>query len=300
MSNIGYQATEVMKNVLITLSYAPDFDRCKLLVHSANKRVSGIEAHYLVIDRRDQALFAPLAGGRVQLLFKEDLLPEWLFPPIWGRKWWLSLQTLPVRGWILQQVVKLAVAEAIDADAFVFADSEVYFVRPWNVNTLWEEDRLRLFRTRRSGELLTSWRYGNWYRTAAQFAGVSNQELIMGAYIAQLASWRREHVLGLLRTIEQVTNKPWKRALLSRQDLSEFICYGAYIDHRLNGEGHFSDDRELTLSSWHFPIKSVEDIPGFLQTIQAYHVGVHIQSNLHLAAQDYAGVLAKFEEGFHI
>lgn len=288
-----------MKNALITPCYAPDYERCRLLVESANRWVTGLDAHYLLIDRRDEYLFSPLIGGRVRLLLKETLLPPWMHPPLVGRKWWVSLKTLPVRGWILQQVVKLAVAEVIDADAFVFADADVFFVRSWDAQSLWQHGNLRLFRASRGGELLTSWRYRNWYRAAALFAGISNPKLINGAYIAQLVSWRRDNALALLRAIEQATQKPWKLAMLAKQDFSEFICYGTYVEHRLQVRGHFLDDQELTLSSWHFEIKSSEDIQAFLKAIEPRHVAVHIQSNLHLSAQGYTAILQKLTEDLH-
>lgn len=65
-----------MKNILVTPSFAPDFQRCKLLVESANRMVGGIAANYLLIVRKDEPVFAPLTGGRVHLMYKEKLLPE--------------------------------------------------------------------------------------------------------------------------------------------------------------------------------------------------------------------------------
>lgn len=280
-----------MKNILVTPSFAPDFQRCKLLVESANRMVGGLADHYLLIDRKDEPVFAPLTGGRVHLMYKEELLPDWLRPIPLGRNWWFSSKGIPVRGWILQQVVKLAVAEVIDADAFVYADSDVCFVRPWDINAIWQGDNLRLFREKRRGVMLTDRRNLNWYRVAAKYAGIDDHDLIQGGYIAQLNSWRRDHVLALLAEIERISSRPWKEALLGTLDFSEFILYGAFVESRLQSKGHFCDERPLTLSSWYHDVKTVDDLPRFLEALEPHHVGVHIQSNLHLNSSDYETLL---------
>lgn len=281
-----------MKNVLVTPTYKPDLERCQLLVSSAERFVRGFDAHYLLVDRRDLKVFAPLAKGNVHLMCKEDLLPKWIFAAPGSRKWWMSLKTLPVRGWVLQQVVKLAVAEVIDADALIYADSDVLFVRDWSAHQLWQGDRLRLFREPRVDELLHGRRYKNWYRVAAHYSQLQSPDMIQGGYIAQLNAWRTGHVRALLADIERLSGKPWKQALLGTLDFSEFILYGTYVEHRLAGRGHFWDPKPLTLSSWYHPVRRPEDLPAFLSALEPHHVGIHIQSNLRFLVAEYRHLLA--------
>lgn len=99
-----------MKTVLITPSHLPDLQRCELLLETADKHVSGMAGHCLIVDQSDMPSFAHLQSNHITLIAKEDLLPGWIKKSPWPRKWWLSTKTMPVRGWILQQVVKLLVA----------------------------------------------------------------------------------------------------------------------------------------------------------------------------------------------
>jgi len=63
---------------IITPSYAPDFERCKLLVESVYKFVDPPVNHYIIVDREDLNLFKTLANQRVTLLTKEDIFPFWI------------------------------------------------------------------------------------------------------------------------------------------------------------------------------------------------------------------------------
>jgi hypothetical protein len=90
--------------------------------------VPGI-GHYLVIDRRDVPLFRPLLNSRTELLVVEDLIPHWLFRVPGMRRFWISLQTRPVKNWVLQQIVELSVPAAIREDVLLYADSDMFFIR---------------------------------------------------------------------------------------------------------------------------------------------------------------------------
>jgi hypothetical protein len=276
-----------LKTALITPSYAPDFDRCAWLVESANKYVQGLDRHCLLIDRRDEALFLPLAGGRVELLFKEDLLPQGYKPLLGSRKWWWNGRGLPVRGWIVQQVAKLAVCEAVDAQAYVYADSDVVFVRDWDVGSMWQGQSVRLFREQRRGVMLSDARYKTWYRAATRYAGVSDPAALTGGYIAQLNVMRRDRMKELLASVSAHSHRGWRETLLGTLDFSEFILYGAFVEHACSMKGHFVDDKPLSLSSWYFDFDDSFGLDLFLQHLEPRHVAVHVQSNLKIPPSAY-------------
>src|SRR5689334_12865614 len=107
----------------VTPSYHKDFDRCRLLVDSLDRYVPRQYHHYVLVPRRDEKLFQPLNSSRTHVVLQEDVLPFWLRQVKTAPKFWVSLRSLPVRGWIIQQLVKLNVCAAIDADAFACIDS---------------------------------------------------------------------------------------------------------------------------------------------------------------------------------
>ena len=67
-----------MKTAIVTPSYGPDFDRCRLLVESVKAFVPGGVEHVLLIDRKDVPAFRPLAGPRTRIVAVEDVLPWWV------------------------------------------------------------------------------------------------------------------------------------------------------------------------------------------------------------------------------
>ena len=64
-----------MKTILVTPSHAPDRERCELLVKTAERHVSGIDTHLLLVDEASAPAFEPMARGRVRLLTQESMLP---------------------------------------------------------------------------------------------------------------------------------------------------------------------------------------------------------------------------------
>ena len=111
------------RNILVTPTFKDDLQRCERLVATAQAFLSGYEKHYLIIDEKEWSLFEHLASEKVVLVTKESLLPYRNFNLPLLRKWWWGEKVLPVRGWIFQQLCKFAIAEKVQCDAIVFADS---------------------------------------------------------------------------------------------------------------------------------------------------------------------------------
>ena len=274
-----------MRTLLITPTHAPDRERCRLLVESCRRHLSGVEAHLLLIDEAEQELFAPLASSQVQLVTKESLLPWWVKRNPLSSRWWLSLKSLPVRGWIMQQVIKLAIAERFEADILLFADSDMVFVRPFSPEDIIVDGKVRHYRAERGPMQYRDRRYRNWYGAAANVCGIANPDLIEGSYIAQLNSWRHENVLELYRAIEGGRGE-WMPKMMRHLDFSEFVLYGAFVDHVL-GElsGHYVDSEQLCHSSWFYDIDQAADVDSFISQLKPRHRALHLQSNLGLNAE---------------
>ncbi|AHF05528.1 hypothetical protein MARPU_10180 [Marichromatium purpuratum 984] len=282
---------------LITPSYAPDFDRCRILCDSVERFLCGHDEHLIIVDRQDQALFSRLVTARTRLLLKEEILPGWLHKIPFSRKWWLNLHGLPVRGWILQQIVKLSVAEAIDADLFVFADSDVVFIRPFDcADVLDAQGRARLYAGPRKPEDIADPRHRAWYRFAGKLFGLSGEGFQQHDYISQLVVWRRDTLEQLTSRIAAQAGRSWQRVLANTLDFSEYELYGIFAEHVLGAHsGHFLTDTELSYCSWHHPISSREDLLGFLRDIPDRYPAVLIQSNLGIEPADYARILGQLE-----
>src|SRR5262245_48166806 len=101
---------------VITKSFASDFELCRELHQSVLKYAPGVVDYKIIVPRWDLTLFDRLACSRTQIRCMADVLPV-SFVPVRYTDFTINLrQPLPpVRGWILQQVVKLgAIAASTD------------------------------------------------------------------------------------------------------------------------------------------------------------------------------------------
>ena len=136
---------------MVTASYAPDFERCRLLCETVDRHVSGAAHHYILVEHRDVALFRQLetAGApsstsatccRAGCALFDDPLS------LFRRRVWLSLKTQPLRGWHVQQLRRIAIAAHASEDVLVFCDSDVAFLKPFDCAAFWRDGKARLFR----------------------------------------------------------------------------------------------------------------------------------------------------------
>jgi hypothetical protein len=268
-------------NILVTPCYAPDYNRCAQLVYSVNKYVNGISQHLLIVDKKDIHIFAHLVKGRTKIITKESLFSFSLYRLPLQKSYWLVGSTGITRGWILQQVVKLAVAYQSQADAIIFADADVIFVDKFDAQSYWQGNALRFFETRRGPFMRSSRRYKNWYQSGSRMLGLGSQEDFYGAYIAQLNAVKPKHVRAMCGRIQRVVGRSWKRELLASLDYSEFILYGLYVRYCVaNPDEYFNTDLQQCESSWFHDIQSKEDACRFISESRISSCAVHLQSNL--------------------
>ena len=148
---LGDAANVAGTAAIVTASYAPDFERCRLLCETIDRFVTGAPRHYILVEQRDVALFRQLETRDRMIISERDLLPHWLRPyddplSLFKRRIWLSLKTQPLRGWHVQQLRRIAIAAHVREDALVYVDSDVAFVKPFDCRVFWRDGLVRLFR----------------------------------------------------------------------------------------------------------------------------------------------------------
>jgi hypothetical protein len=280
-----------MKYALITPTYRPDHARAVSLCQSADKFLDPAFEHVLIVPKRDMELFAPLASARRRIVTVESILPWWIFRSPVGKKWWISLRTLPIRGWILQQIVKLSAPLVTQADVLVFADSDVTFVRPLKPEHVVRDGKVRLHRMPGGGTKET---HKRWHRVATQLLGQPSSDYLGSDYIGQLVCWHRDHVLGLHKKLESVGGRDWRAVLGSTLHFSEYILYGAYVEFSLGADRkHYFDDQDICHCSWHHTVADRASLDTFLKKIEPQHVAVLVQSNLGLDGGQMAKVVTE-------
>ncbi len=261
---------------LVTPSYAPDFERCQLLVESSEHCLLGDTKHYIVVDRRDQRLFSQLTSDKVRLLVVEDLLPSWIFRVAGIQKWWMSLRTLPIRNWILQQLVKMSIFEGIDEDVVVFCDSDNTFVRPFDLQSLLIQDKsLPLLRVPFVNDDIQTW-----IASAKDLLGIPHQAVEPVTYVSNMITWERGNVFRMRERIEEVHGTHWIRAVCSHRSISEYMIYGIFVEYVLGLEAarHHPFDTELIKPSWSTHLDDKGEVNRFFEDLSESNIGVMIHS----------------------
>jgi hypothetical protein len=268
---------------LVTPSYAGDLERCRLLCQSIDRFVTGAQKHYLLVAGNDVKRFRQFEGRNREVVDERDLLPAWLhsFPDpvsLFRRRIWLSRRTPPLRGWHVQQLRRLAIAEKVSEAALVYCDSDVVFLKPFDLSVFWRDGRLRLYR--RDGALPAGNAIGHddWARNAAEVLGLPSGVGGRHDYISTVIAWRRATVLTLLAHLEALHHRHWVEALTLRRDFSECLVYGRFVDEIQNGHGHFHDPLQFCRVYWLGPRLSEDGLREFVASLTPEQVAVGIQS----------------------
>ena len=268
--------------VMVTASYGPDWERCRLLCETVDRHVSGLHEHLILVEPRDRALFRQLEGPRRRVIDERALLPSWLraFPDPWspGRRLWLSPFTPPLRGWHAQQLRRIAVAGHTSADLLVFCDSDVLFVKPFDLSRLAVNGRARLYRLDHALPGPERGRHREWSRQAGRALGLGETTASPHDYIATLIAWRRDAALGLQARIEAVTGRHWAAGIARSRDFSECLLYGRFVDEVLGGAGHQADPEGFCRIHWTGAAMGDDDVRRFVAGMREHQVAVGMQS----------------------
>lgn len=280
---------------IITPSHAGDFERCALAVGSVRRFVTPAIDHYLIVDRADTRRFAQLKGSHTYLIESESLLPSWLWRVPLLRRWWVSGRTPPVRGWLIQQVLKLAAAASVSAEVVLMLDSDTTLIRPFEMSSLLRGDHVRLFTFAKPPAPAEEQR---WRRTAVELLGVAADTLGPQRYVGNLISWRRENVLRLQSRIEHCSGHPWQEAVLRRWHLSEYVLYGVFVRHvlGLDAARHYPDDSPWCHEWWEARTPSQPELDTFLNDLQPHHRALMISAKAGLRLDRHRELLATAEQ----
>lgn len=234
----------------ITPSYFKDFERCRLLVESMERYVPRQYHHYVLVARRDEKLFAPLNSSRTHVVLQEDVLPYWMRQLKQAPQWWLSLRSLPVRGWIVQQLVKLNACAAIDTDAFACIDSGCFFVQPFDpLASHFRDGKLLLFRE--SGPQFITKDNAAWHRAAEKLLGTPPRESPDRSYVSLVVYFWRHVLRAMQNHIEGLHGTDWRVPLTRMRTFSEYLLHGAFCDDLLgDGCDMYRDDRLFAHCHW--------------------------------------------------
>lgn len=268
------------KIAIVTPSYSRDLLRCELLAEGVSRFASSEYHHVVIVPRSDRAAFLERVGHfGATVIVQEDLLPAWLAKVPFSQKWQLSPFGLPVRGWIRQQVVKMAYACQSSSDALLYVDSDICFVRPFDASLVVRHDgRVRLLCEPGVGDQDP---HHEWYRRSARLLRLPVKDYFGNGFIGPLATWVPAHARGVTQRIEATTRDNWKKTLLHQITMSEYILYGLFIQEVIGvaASRHFVDERPNPVLQHYIGVLTDQNLLKFLDGIDQHHIAILIQSN---------------------
>ncbi|MEU7675541.1 DUF6492 family protein [Micromonospora taraxaci] len=266
---------------IITPSFGPDFDRCADLHRSVLAHSPDSIRHHIIVPRADLALFGQLSGPRAVIHDEADFLPR-SFRSLPGGNLSVNLRRPfpPLRGWILQQIIKLAAAARSDADVVVLVDSDIQFVRPFSADTFRRDEVVRFYRKPDEVDERLP-RHVIWHQVARSLLGVPAAAPPYPDYVSSLLAWDPAVVRRLLARVESVTGRRWADAIGAKLHFSEWTLYGVYVDE-VAGAGTNVDSFRvadtLCHSYWEETPLDERAMRTFLGEIQDHDIAVMISA----------------------
>jgi hypothetical protein len=264
---------------VLTKSFAPDFELCVALNRSVLDNSPDTVRHDIIVPRSDLKLFGRLAGPRTHIRCEADFLPRTFIPvPFSNITVNLGRPFPPIRGWMKQQVVKLAAVAASEDGAVLVADSDVEFFRPFSADMFVRDGKVRFFcKPNQIDKQLR--RHMIWHRVARELLGLPPAEPPYPDYISSPLAWDPVIVRRMLARVTASTGRPWPTAIAGRLHFSECVLYGVFVDCVIGARANsFASDDPLCLVYWEPMPLNLDSSAQFIRGIRPTDIAAVIQS----------------------
>lgn len=284
-------------NAIVTASYGPDFDRCRVLCETIDQHVTGFTKHYILVANHEVDQFQQLAGPKRVIIADKTLLPWWLVRVPGGivpggKNVWLSPFTMPLHGWHVQQLRRIAIAQHVTEDALFYCDSDTAFCRPFNLNSLWRGDALRLYREENAADTALS-DHLLWLSHAAKTFQQADVSEINDNYVGTFIAWRRDVVLSMCAYISKANNRHWIGVIGRSRKFSECTLYGAFADRLADPALHWHDGRGFCPMHWFDPAPNPDQLEEMVASLAPHEVGFGVQSFVPIELETFRSIALK-------
>jgi hypothetical protein len=271
---------------IITPSYAPDFERCRLLCETVTQFHQSSINHYIIVDRKDYRLFSQLKKPNTEIITVESVLPWWIKKIPFLKNGWFSLKTLPLRNWFIQQLVKLSIAQVVNEDVLIFVDSDVAFIRPFDSKNFIVDRQVRLFRE--PSAIIAGSKLSPWCDVACDLLKLPAPTYPAPNYLGNVITWKRENVFKLHQYLETISERQWIQTIARSWELSEYILYGNFVEQVLGEKsGHYYDPVKNCHEYWTPQSMSDRQLEQFFSEVSPNHVSVMISAKAGIPVARY-------------
>ncbi|GGF90437.1 hypothetical protein GCM10007304_00410 [Rhodococcoides trifolii] len=279
---------------ILTPSYRPDFELFEDL-HNSVLRFTDSARHRVVVPSGDLELFRSIRSPRLDVTSVDAFLPRTMFSVRPATRWTSKVGPLekiskihaidarqpwpPLRGWILQQIVKLAAAAASTADTVLIIDSDVSLIAELSHRDVRRGSATRFYADP-AGVTLAMTEHQRWHDNARRLLGLqATQPHVRPDYIAGFITWEPAVVRDMLAHVSSVAGKTWLRAVSGSLHFSECTLYGTYMDH-IADEARRAYTRPTTRCASHWdPVSlTASSAEHLIDDIDSNDVALQIQS----------------------
>jgi hypothetical protein len=224
----GTEERGAVRLAVVTPTHTADLALFERLHASVLANTPASTVHYVIVNVPDVPVFSQFSGPRCRLLTVSDLFPG-TFVQVPGRAVWLHRRRPwpPVRGWVMQQLLKIRAVASLDAVSVV-ADSDVVLVRPVDVRRFSPGEKVVLY-SRPDAVHEGMPRHVRWHHVARRLLDLPPAAAPFDDYVTSFNVWLPDVVRAMIRRIEEVNGVSWERAVGAQLHVSEFILYGAFV-----------------------------------------------------------------------
>lgn len=266
---------------VITPSFAPDAELFGELHRSVLEHTSADTIHHVIVPAAHKSVFKKFANPRLRIWTHPQLIPRRYFRlPTPGGMWInTSRPWPPIRGWVMQQAVKIAATGMVEADAVMIADSDVVLVRPTSVQNFSTDGKLCLYRDEDAVHPGLD-RHIRWHQVARELLGLPDAPPPpLPDYVSPLNFWDPSVVRKMQERIADVTGMNWMEAFNRQLHVSEFILYGVFVDEVLDASSRPPSNTTVCHNSWERTPMAHDEALEFADRIDPNAVAMMISSH---------------------
>jgi Family of unknown function (DUF6492) len=282
-----------MTLAVVTPSYRNDWPIFNDLHKSVLVHTHESVKHYVIVPSADAQLFSRVAGPRCIIIPENSLYPSHFrsvraanrildFVPRVPSHVRIAAVNLkrpfhPIRGWIMQQALKMEACRQIDAEVLLLLDSDVVLVRQVTTATLNQKGNPRLYRLPGAVDVGLP-QHVKWHTVSRKLLGLPEAPLPAPDYVSSFNVWNPCVLRSMLARIEQVTGSYWMDAVTAQSSFSEWTIYGIFVEEFVNDVADIAIESSLCHSYWDPEPLTVEQAAAFVAKIRPDDVAILIQS----------------------
>ncbi len=282
-----------MTLALVTPTYRNDLSLFADLHQSVLLHTEESVKHYVVVPGEDVDLFAAMAGPRCIIIPEESQYPARYrsvsvvnrllcplpFFPSHARIAAFNTKRpfRPIRGWVMQQVLKMELSRKLNVDMVLLIDSDVELVRPLDEAMLRRGGQAMLYRSPGVVDGSLPW-HMQWHAVARRLLGLPPAQFPAPDYVTSFCIWEPNVLRAMLARIEPVTGQSWMLATTRQRTFSEWTLYGVFAEEVMKREREALTESSLCHSYWGNIPLTIESAANFLSDIGPNDVAVLIGS----------------------